>query len=240
MGEGTSDAHVFVVNTDGSGVKDLGPGAMPSWSPDDKRITFSHYSSPQSVWIMNADGSDRHEIEGGGAWSAKWSPRAGEIAYIAYGEARLCIYDVAKKEHRELEHRAYQTIYWGQSWSPDGKWLCFKGVLPDGGNEIAALSVEGEAKGLKVLLPSSAQPEVDNCNMTMSWGGNGRQILVAMKRKGDRTQRLYLLDSEGVKPPRLFANFPAGWTCNDASWSPDGKRVVMSARAVEIQPPKAK
>ncbi len=245
MGEGTGDAHVLVVNADGSGVKDLGPGGMPGWLPDDKQITFCRYNDERGVFVMNADGSNARQIDAEG-WGSQWSPKRDEIAYTVYGQngAKLCIYDLAKQERRELEHKAYGQIYWGISWSPEGDRICFKGVVRDGNNgnganEIAAISVKGENGGFKVLLPSTAQPEANNSCMTVSWGVN-KQILVRMQKKSDRVQKLYVFDADGVKPPRLFANFPASWICDNVAWSCDGKKVVMSARAVEPPAKKAK
>ena len=116
------DAHVLVVNADGSAMKDLGPGAMPSWSLDDKQLTYCQYGPERGVWIMNADGSHRRRLDAGG-WGSQWSPKRNEIAYTIYddGGADLCIYDVAKEQRRELPHKAYRQIYWGLTWSPDGK-----------------------------------------------------------------------------------------------------------------------
>ena len=188
MGEGTGDAHVLVVNADGSGVKDLGPGGMPGWSPDDKQITFCRYNDERGVFVMNADGSNARQIDAEG-WGSQWSPKRDEIAYTVYGQngAKLCIYDLAKQERRELEHKAYGQIYWGISWSPEGDRICFKGVVHDGNNgnganEIAAISVKGENGGFKVLLPSAAKPEANNSCMTVSWGVN-KQILRACRRR---------------------------------------------------------
>ena len=231
MGDNTK--HVFVVNADGSAAKDLGPGAVPSWSPDDKQITFSR----PGIWIMNADGTGRRQIDARG-FGSQWSPKGGKIAYTTKDEddKAFCIYDVAGNRPRDLPQTRYHEIYYGAAWSPDGKWLCLKGLLPDGSIEIAALSAEGEEKGFRVLLPSSAQPEVLNSDLGVSWGGDGKRILATMQKTGDRKPQLYVLDSDGVRPPRLFANFPPGWTCNNPSWSPDGKKVVMSADPVEIEP----
>ena len=45
IGETYVDGHVFVVNADGGKPIDLGPGAMPSWSPARKCIVFCQYSA---------------------------------------------------------------------------------------------------------------------------------------------------------------------------------------------------
>jgi Tol biopolymer transport system component len=240
MGDNTK--HVFVVNADGSAPKDLGPGAVPSWSPDDKQLTFSR----PGIWIVNADGSGhadgtgRRQIDTRG-FGSQWSPKGDKIAYTTKGEddKAFCIYDVSANRPSDLLQTRYREIFWGGAWSPDGKWLCCKGLLPDGSIEIGAISAEGEEKGFRVLLPSSAQPEVLNSDLGVSWGGDGKQILIAMQKSGDRGRRLYILDSEGARPPRLFPNFPPGWTCNNPCWSPDGKKVVMSADPDETQPQNA-
>ena len=41
-----SDCHVFVANADGSDAKDLGPGAIPSWSPDGKQLVCIERGKP--------------------------------------------------------------------------------------------------------------------------------------------------------------------------------------------------
>jgi hypothetical protein len=232
LGESLTDARVFVVDAGGGEPQDLGAGAMPSWSPDDKQLTFCQYD-PRGVWIMNADGSDRRMIDPGG-WASQWSPKRNEIAYVVNenGGAALHVYDVARNEHRAVPHKPYSGIYWGLAWSPDGTWICFKGILPGGGSEIAAVSVEGEKKGFKVLLPSSA-PEIGNANSTTAWGGTGSQILVSMQRKADPARQLYVFDSSGARPPQLFPKFPAEWSSGDMAWSPDGKKVVLTAFPAE-------
>ncbi len=231
---GENRKHVFVVNADGSGAKDLGLGAVPSWSPDDKQITFSR----PGVWIMNGDGTGRRQIDSRG-FGSQWSPKSGQIAYTTrdQDDKAFCIYNVAENRPGDLQQTRYREIFWGAAWSPDGKWICCKGQLPEGGIEVAALSAEGEAKGFRVLLPSSAQPEVGDSDLGVSWGGDGKQILIVMKKADDLARRLYILDSDGVRPPRPFANFPPGWTCNNPSWSPDGKKIVMSAFPAEARPP---
>ena len=239
MGEGCSDAHIFVVDAEGGSPKDMGPGAMPSWSPDDKRITYTEYRPQRGIWIMNADGSNRKHVDGAG-WGVQWSPTGNELAYTTHdgggaysnvvGTANLCIYDLDKKQRHMLLDKPYRQIYWGITWSPDGQWICFKGVLPDGKPEIAAVSVEGEKKGFKIILPSSAKPEVDNSNCTMAWGGPNDWILVCMQKKTDKIPRLYAFDFSDDNPPRLFPGFPTDCASYNPAWSPDGKEIVLSAR----------
>ena len=118
MGEGCSDARIFTINADGSGFKDLGWGAMPSWSPDGKQLTCSQYgrqdadARQRGIWIMNADGTGPQLIDVNG-WGSQWSPKRNEIAYVVQHDntAELVVYDVAKRQRRSLPlEKTYSQI----------------------------------------------------------------------------------------------------------------------------------
>ena len=237
MGEGCSDARIFTINADGTSFKDLGWGAMPSWSPDGKQLTCSQYgrqdanARQRGIWIMNADGTGQQLIDANG-WGSEWSPKRNEIAYVVQSNnvAELVVYDVAKRHRHSLPlERPYAQISWGFTWSSDGKWICFKGSLSDGGSEIAAVSAEEEKKGFKVILPNTAQPEIDNADTTIAWTGTGNPILISTQTKADQFARLYLFDFAGGKPPKLFPGIPAAWNSFGPAWSSDGKKLVFSA-----------
>ena len=52
---------ISVMNADGSGLTSLNvPGEQPNWSPDGTKIVFM--TGRLSVWIMNADGSEVHDL----------------------------------------------------------------------------------------------------------------------------------------------------------------------------------
>jgi TolB protein len=83
---------VFVVNRDGSGLRQLtswpGEDGWPAWSPDGKRIAFcSTHGWPAgptryALWVMNADGSYKRRLARGmlGAYPV-WSPDGKEILF---------------------------------------------------------------------------------------------------------------------------------------------------------------
>ena len=91
-----SDDDVFVMDADGSHLKQLTPerngvhSGQPAWSPDGGRIVFVRGDSlptalivrPGSIFVMNADGSDERRLTRG--WldaRPAWSPDAREIAF---------------------------------------------------------------------------------------------------------------------------------------------------------------
>jgi Tol biopolymer transport system component len=55
---------LFVVNSDGSGLTNLGAGTSPAWSPDGSRIIYSYYPTG-SIAVINPDGTGRTEITSG-------------------------------------------------------------------------------------------------------------------------------------------------------------------------------
>jgi Tol biopolymer transport system component len=61
--------QVWVMNADGSGQQSLGqPGGDVAWSPDGTKLVTS------GLFVMNADGSDRHQITFGADGAPAWSP----------------------------------------------------------------------------------------------------------------------------------------------------------------------
>jgi hypothetical protein len=93
----SSTTTVMMMNADGSDLRNLGLGFMPSFSPDGKQVVFSQ--SGRSIATVNADGSDRKVFASRG-WGSKWSP---DGKYIAYADGRnIVLADPKTKERRNL------------------------------------------------------------------------------------------------------------------------------------------
>ena len=143
-GESFSNVHMFIVNADGSDLRDLGQGAMPNFSPDGRRIAYSW----SGVHTINLDGTDKQVIDASG-WGGQWSP---DGKSIAYGNNRnIIVYDLKSKAKRgifEGDHAGlYDHTYWNLGWSKDSKYICFKGRrIDDGTNEVVVVSVAGSSK----------------------------------------------------------------------------------------------
>jgi TolB protein len=226
LGESWSMSHVFVCSADGQGLKDLGPGAMPSWSPDGKRITFSCYD-PRGVWIMNSDGTDRELVDEAG-WGAEWCPKGEKIAYTVYGPdgANISVRDLAQGTSRGLLEERYRQIYWGMAWSPDGRWLAFKGTSP-GKAELAIVNTEGQGKGFRVLA-SEGTREVKQIMDNVSWSPDSKQVLTAFATQGNPALQLYVIDLEGKAPPKPLPRQQKGRSYFSVAWSFEGKQILVS------------
>jgi Tol biopolymer transport system component len=95
---------MFVVNTSGTGLKQITPGldfsSGGNWSPQGNEIVFSQHVTPDvhsSIWVVHADGSGMHQINvqpasacGGanadpdalGCNHTVWSPDGTKVAFV--------------------------------------------------------------------------------------------------------------------------------------------------------------
>jgi Tol biopolymer transport system component len=235
-------SHVFLVNADGTGLKDLGVGVMPTFSPDGRRLAFTW--SSRGMAVMDTDGANREVVTGEG-WGAQWSPDGRWIAYesrdfgVGNSAANITIIDVKTKQKRRLlegEHaKRYSQIYWNMEWSPDSRHICFKGGLtaqPPGAasdSEMAITDVAGSSHGFKTLTTARVQTD-------FSWHPDGRSILGSMNFPEHHGNRLFLCDLQTGKLS-LLPTQPLDRKNVSGVWSPDARRIVFSSqRDPEPQP----
>jgi Tol biopolymer transport system component len=178
---------------------------------------------------MNADGTNMESIEARGG-SVDWSPKNAELAYSTNdGDgANLWVRDLKTLESRSLLEKKYQQIHWGFSWSPDGEWIGFQGILPGGRSEVAVVHARGQAKGYRVLLSEENTPDLKKIDGYFSWRPDSKRFLVALKMGKDINVQLYCVDPEGKAPPQRLAGQDAAQTNFIPAWSPDGKTIVYA------------
>ena len=82
---------IFAVDIDGTNLRQLCQGQMPSWSPDGTRFACSRREGAYGIAIMTADGQLQRQLLDG--WSAQWSPDGKMITY--YDGPKLFVYDLA-------------------------------------------------------------------------------------------------------------------------------------------------
>lgn len=152
-----ADEHneIYVVDArNGHGLRALtscaafGPGCSndtPAWSPDGTRIVFLHFDDidadenpvNEQVWVMDADGSNKHPLTSGPAIKDQlpdWSPDGSKIAYNvgSFGSGGIWVMDADGGNQHQLTGCAAsdpepcaQGDDFGTAWSPDGRKIAF-------------------------------------------------------------------------------------------------------------------
>ncbi len=105
----TGTSQVYVMNADGSGQTQLTFDAqpkdqVPDWSPDGSEIAYladthgiSDVVNPSwgDIWVMNAEGSDKHPITSGATYyGTAWSPDGSRIATLDFTANTRIVYTV--------------------------------------------------------------------------------------------------------------------------------------------------
>jgi Tol biopolymer transport system component len=153
--------QLFVVGADGGAAHRLNPSgttadfpflglelSSATWSPDGKQVTFAAASGSgerSAVFVVNADGSDRHRITPwASAFLAQWSPDGQWIAYSGRrpgeeGGTSVFIVHPDGTGLRAVAPSAGGPFFFGAVWSPDSTKLLFTrlsgGALPAGEEE---------------------------------------------------------------------------------------------------------
>ena len=231
-GEAYSASHVVAVDVDGSSRKDLGPGAMPSWSPRGGRIAFCQYAPDRGVWVMNSDGSDFEQLDPAG-WGAAWSPDGRNIAYMGFsGGPNLCLYDVVERDKRFVfrpGERNYSQIYWNMAWSPDSKRICYTAATRDKQYEVAIVNAAGTERNSKALQSWPVDGKPGHAIPAVAWHPDGKSIAFTQWHEERGRPQLFSTDTDSDEPPHAIPGQPENRTNSDPAWSPDGKYLVFAS-----------
>ena len=222
----TTTSRIYEVNTDGTKLRDSGPGCMPSYSADGKRIVFTQPGF--GVGTMDTDGSKRELVERTG-WSGQWSP---DGKFIAWGRGgNIIVMNVETKAQTPLlvgeQATLFNYTHWNLGWSHDSRSIAFKGRnRKTKGEDIVVADIDSP-DGFKVLLPSSQGVYVD-----FTWHPDNKRVLFAMRSPVETMSQLYTKDRTTDEPPLLLPRQPAGWNVVGCAWSRDGKQIVFAGEKI--------
>ncbi len=201
----------FVVNVDGTGLKEMGESGMPDWSPDDKQIAYFCRSKnlKWGTWVQNADGKGRNWLSPG--FAPRWSPDGGQLAFVHDGD--LMTIDLVEDTQRRLVDEHFEEIAGGFDWSPDGKRVAFVGKRA-GKRELYIANTQGTDKGAKARLAGA----IDGC---VAWSPDGKRLAISWNGL------IHILDPDNTQAPEPIA---AQESQNLMPvWSPDGKWIAFSS-----------
>lgn len=238
----TANSRIVVIRPDGTGLQDLGEGVLPDFSPDSRRITFSW--AGHGVTVMNRDGSDRKVINSDG-WGTRWSPNGRWLACgmntntDINGSSNVAIVDVASGDVKFLlsgpDATRYTNIFSNLEWSPDSKWLCFKGRRADQIEEFAMVGVPdvsefSEKPSMRTDQSSRLRLiSADALIYDFAWHPSGRTILLSILKPNENRIELHEC-STSTGRIRPHVEPPQNTSIKTLAWSPNGKYIVFSSR----------
>ncbi len=153
--------YLYVVNADGSGLRQLAPEAVcgdlsPDWSPDGRTIRCGHS-------LVQVDGSGLRSLPRVIPWNGAWSPDGQKIAFTqsfppgSHGSPRMQ-YDIFVMNADGSGQRRLTRSPGGDgspAWSPDGRKIAFISHR-DGNVEIYVMNADGSGQR---RLTNSPEPE---------------------------------------------------------------------------------
>ncbi|QQS41851.1 MAG: PD40 domain-containing protein [Acidobacteriota bacterium] len=239
----TGRNEIFVMNSDGSGVKQItdGPGAShsPKFSPNGSKIAFAGYVDGNSdIYTMNADGSGRERLteHPGDDSHPSWSS---DGRRIVFNSARTTpdlsvewqfqiheIFSIAADGSDLRQHTRCKSVCTYGSLSPDGKRIAYRKTVNAPGflwdlsptqRNSEAFVADAEGGNEKNLSQNAA---FDGWPV---WMPDSQRIIFTSNRAGPAfVGHLYLINIDGTGLRKLTTG---SWSYVQASVSVDGKKV---------------
>jgi Tol biopolymer transport system component len=210
---------IFVVNPDGTSLRNLTPeGAFeysPVWSPDGRRLLFI---SDSDLYVMNADGTGRTLVTAGQPeiGSYRWSPDGRMIAFTYTGfigdEPFEDLWVMQADGSGQIKVAADGST---PSWSPDGRRIAYAG-----GGQIHIVTADGRSDVRVTNQPFRASAP--------AWSPDGSQIafVTTVDVLPDRPapKHIFLISPDGTGSVDLTQQRGDD---ESPTWSPDGSKIVF-------------
>jgi Tol biopolymer transport system component len=179
---------VYVAGRDGSNpqrVSAAGYAAVPSWSPDMKRLAFVRGETARprvwNLWLrdLTTGALQRHtSFRSGQVWGASWFPDAGALAYSH--DEQLIISHLDDREDIVIDSPQRGRLVRTPAVSPDGKSVVFQ-VFKDG---VWLLDVATRSTR-RILADPSAEE--------FAWSPDGGRIAYHSRRDG--AWKIWVMDA---------------------------------------------
>ena len=148
---------MYVLNSDGSGLRKLAVGEYPDWSPVDDWIAHRGCYGPDcGLWITHADSGERRRLTtGGGDGQPAWSPDGKQIAYISKDDGNFEIYKINRDGSGKVRLTDTPQSDGLPIWSPDGKWIAFRS---DRSGKWAIYVMRSDGSGVTQVVEADVLP----------------------------------------------------------------------------------
>lgn len=232
--------QIYTMNADGSNVKQLTywetSSMQPSWSPDGSRIIFSSFKQSTSIgptlWVMNADGSNKHVLYDAepdnihvpplAGRNAQWSPDGSKVVFdlcvncSVATNYNIFVFDTETQTLTQLtDHPGSES---NPTWSPDGKKITFisdREYPNDYAFDLYVINIDGSNLIRLTNLGSTREP---------IWNKN----TIAFRSTGI-SSGIYKIDLKTSEINRVKQDLTERVQLHPNAWSPDGKHLMITA-----------
>jgi Tol biopolymer transport system component len=212
----SGNADIYIVDVHGDSLTQLTTGTahdlFPSWSPDGKQIVYqTNEGGDQELAIIDIATKDVRKLTSNVCddWGPAWSPDGAWIAFYSNCDGEREIYKIRPNGNdREQLTFTAGPYNWFPSWSPDGRKITFSSNR-SGHYMVYVMNADG----------SNPKALADGCVSYFSPDGN--QILYGVYCND--TDDLMLMNADGSNQHAIID----GYQCKNATWSPDGTKIVF-------------
>jgi TolB protein len=220
VAEQSGSKEVSAMDFDGRGVRQLTSHKSIAISPsgaNGKIVYTSYVRLFPLLWTMDADGSNKREVQTGVDLNASPSFTAdgAQIAFAGSAKGNPDIYTVPVAGGAARRLTTSRALEASPAWSPNGRQILYTSDLT-GTPQIYVMDAEGTG--------SRRLTFAGNWNDEGSWSPDGARIAFACRNEGDFN--ICVMDLETGRTVQLTSEGSNG----HPSWSPDGEKIAYHSR----------
>lgn len=141
-----SGGRIFIINANGTGLRELTYGLDPALSPDGTKVAFTRWGNPEGIYLINVDGTQERLLtnvkqpkcpewsrdgtkiafthRSGGGWRYFWDSEKQVLVKHEDPYWKIGVADAVTGQFFDLSTDEYSFT---PSWSTDGWWLLYDG-----------------------------------------------------------------------------------------------------------------
>jgi Tol biopolymer transport system component len=217
----TGQDEIVVANADGTGRVDLNAqGRSPEFSPDGRRIAFASVRDGNSeIYVMNADGSNQTRLTFNTLYDSRpqWAADGRKLVFTRItADGNWDIFRMNADGSNEVDLTNNPAFEWGQSTLGDR--IVF--TREEGGvGHIFVMNIDG--RGVRRITNTSSYDSYPNQSP------RGDLVLFSRDTADGSGDDLWVTREDGRGERQRTHQSSTGYI-SEATWSPDGSRIMYS------------